>query len=313
MKLAYLFGGQGKAVPFIGRDFLENNPQYRHVFEACSQSLQVELCEESQTRRYAPAALVAFSLAVYRALREEIAVQPTALLGLSLGEYSALMAAHVWDIDAGMAIVDRRHQLMEEWANHNGRMLVVMQRDAHKITQLLAQLSQYPEVYVANINSPQQIVLGIEKVFLTKLRLWLVQQGFRCIKMNMHWASHTPLMEQTEAPLYHLIASYQAHPARVPVWSNTTKEPFDISQLALTLARQMVSTTHFMEDVQQLIADGVDTFIEINAQPVLAPFITAIDPSVYVKTVSDCASFHEVVTDLQQLSQGSEVSWKKSC
>ena len=306
MKIAFVFSGQGAQKVGMGEAFYQQSSAVRERFAAASQQVGYDvakLCFQdaegvlSQTE-YTQVALLTTCTAIADQLNAA-GVAADYAAGLSLGEYSALVYAGALSFEQAVDLLHKRGQYMSEAGiGLASKMVAVMNAERHIVEQACAQVRQSGGyVAPANYNMPGQIVIAGEQDAVTQCEQ-VLQETYgvkRCIPLAVSGPFHTKLLAPAgERLATHLTATAWSNP-RIPVISNTTTRPFEVTTIADVLTRQISEPVYWEDCVRAMIADGVDTFIEIGPQKVLSKFIKKIDASVAVYVVSDPDSLMETV------------------
>lgn len=295
--IAFVFPGQGSQKVGMGLDLYQNSPAAREVFEECDRALDFplsQLCfqgpeEELRQTIHAQPAIVATSVACHRAAAElHSGFQPSLLAGHSLGEYTALVAAGVLEIGDGIRLVRERGRLMHQAGTRQpGGMAAVIGLDEPS----LAQLCQEAGVEIANINSPNQIVISGAKEALNQAMEVARSQGARVVPLEVSGAFHSPLMKPAADELARIISELHFRDPEVPIVVNTTAQPATTAQeIKEELAQQLLHCVRWRHSVQYMIDHGISTFIEIGPGSVLAGLIKRIDRGVQMLNISDMSS-----------------------
>ncbi|MFT8727309.1 MAG: ACP S-malonyltransferase [Liquorilactobacillus ghanensis] len=308
MKIGILFSGQGAQFSGMGIDFCQKSEFYRSQIEQLSQFsnhdliklFQNENQELNQTSNVQPA-IVAMSLALFRLLQHDVpTIEVTGMIGLSLGEYSALLAAQAFDTEAGMQLLQARADYMQQDADRiPGAMAAVMKADEQEVAAICRQAST-PEQFVgiANYNSPKQLVIGGEKTAVDRAVALLQEKGIkRVMPLKVNGAFHTPLFKPTSQKLAQHLQSMSILPWKIPVISNTTGVPFVAADLKKTLAQQVIKPTHFAEGLTYLCHNyQPDLLVELGPGKTLTRFAkqtTAEIPAVSVENWQQYQQFIE--------------------
>ena len=304
-KIAFIFPGQGAQYIGMGKDFYENTEIGKNTYDKASQLLgfsMPELCFQENDRlditEYTQAAMVTTSIAMMKVL-EDKGVKPDMAAGLSLGEYAALVAAGVMSEEDAIATVRQRGILMQEAVPAGqGSMAAVLGMDGPSIEKVL---EGREGVWIANYNCPGQIVITGYKAPVEEASKALQEAGAkRVLPLNVSGPFHSPLMQPAGEGLKEIFAGMKMSPLKVPYVTNVTAEYVDdIAQTEELLIRQVSSSVRWQQSMENLIADGVDTFIEIGPGRTLAGFMRKISRDVTVYNVGTWADVEKVAESLK--------------
>lgn len=290
-KTAFLYPGQGAQKAGMGADFYENSEAARELYEAATGALGLDmkaLCFEENNQldltEYTQAALVTTCLAM---TREVIAhgITPDVTAGLSLGEYAAIAAAGgMKELDA-IRLVRKRGILMQSTVPAGeGAMCAVLSMDAEKIEEVISTIA---DVTVANYNCPGQIVITGKKEAVEEAAERLKDAGAkRTIMLNVSGPFHSPMLVPAGEELEKELEKTELSALNIPYMTNVTAmEVNDIAQTKELLKEQVSSPVRWMQSVEAMIADGVDTFVEIGPGKTLAGFMKKISRDVKVYNI----------------------------
>lgn len=302
MKLGFLYAGQGSQHRGMGADLYETYPAFRKVLDGVETDFDLkEVCFTDSRNllnqtRYVQPCMVAFAAGVTAVLREQNIV-PAAAAGLSLGEYSALHAAGVFDAQTAIRTAAFRGQAMERAARGiESAMVAVMGLDRASLEDVCTKTPG--TAVIANYNCPGQLVVGGEKTAVEQAAARAKENGAkRCLPLKVSGPFHTPLMAPAGQELEKYFQSVSFGEPTIPVLFNClggkNTERISIQEL---LVRQVQSSV-YMEDSIRAMADlGVDAVIEIGPGKVLSGFVRKTVPDLPVRVV-------ETVTDVQQLPE----------
>lgn len=287
-KIAFLYPGQGAQKSGMGKDFYENSPLAKDIYDKASEALGLDmkaLCFEENDKldltEYTQAALVTTCLAMTRAA-EEAGLKTDITAGLSLGEYAAIAAAGgMKDLDA-IRLVRKRGILMQNTVPAGeGAMCAIMAMEAEKIEQVIKDIEG---VTVANYNCPGQIVITGQKASVEKAAEALKAAGAkRAVMLNVSGPFHSPMLIPAGEELLSELEQVEMSPLNVPYITNVgAKKITDISETKSLLAKQVSSPVCWMQSMEYLIKEGVDTFVEIGPGRTLAGFMKKINRDVKV-------------------------------
>ena len=246
---------------------------------------------------YTQAALVTVCMAMEKVLRER-GLAPDVTAGLSLGEYCAIASAGGMSTENAITTVRKRGILMQNAVpGGQGAMAAVLGLDAGKIEEVLADRSG---VMIANYNCPGQIVITGWKEDVEQAADALKEAGAkRVLPLNVSGPFHSSLLEQAGEELGKELEQVDFSDLQIPYVTNVTAEYVtDITKTKELLARQVASSVRWQQSVELLIADGVDTFVEIGPGRTLAGFLRKINREVKVYNVGTWEDVDKVVNEL---------------
>jgi [acyl-carrier-protein] S-malonyltransferase len=296
-KIAFIFPGQGSQAVGMGQDVYNSIPASNQVFQAADDALGFALSElifqgpEDELKKtfHTQPALLTTSIALYEAFKVK-GLRPDYVAGHSLGEYSALVAAGALSFTDAVKVVRLRGQYMERAVpGGQGAMAAVLGAEREALAALCARLSkEVGSVEMANINSPGQIVISGTKEGVQAV----VEQGReigakRVIPLEVSGPFHSSLMKPAAEQLAEALKQLSFKAPGVPVVANVTAQPVDEpSRIQELLVKQVYSPVLWEDSVLWLIAQGVDTFIEIGSGSVLTGLVKKIDKSVRVAAIN---------------------------
>lgn len=303
-KIAFIFPGQGAQKAGMGKDFYENSKTAAEVIDRASELLGLDmkaLCFEENDlldqTEYTQAALVTVCMAMEKVLRER-GLAPDVTAGLSLGEYCAIASAGGMSTENAITTVRKRGILMQNAVpGGQGAMAAVLGLDAGKIEEVLADRSG---VMIANYNCPGQIVITGWKEDVEQAADALKEAGAkRVLPLNVSGPFHSSLLEQAGEELGKELKQVDFSDLQIPYVTNVTAEYVtDITKTKELLARQVASSVRWQQSMELLIADGVDTFVEIGPGRTLAGFLRKINREVKVYNVGTWEDIDKVVNEL---------------
>ena len=303
-KIAFIYPGQGAQKPGMGKDFYENSELAKAVYDKASELLQIDmkaLCFEENEKldltEYTQAALVTTCLAMTKVV-EKRGLKPDVTAGLSLGEYCAISVAGGMKEEDAISLVRKRGILMQNTVPAGeGAMAAILGMDASVIEEGIKDLEG---VTVANYNCPGQIVITGETKAVEKAAEILKEAGAkRAVLLNVSGPFHSPMLKQAGEELAKEMEKVEMEPLQIPYVTNVTAEYVtDIRETKKLLAEQVAASVRWQESVERMIAEGVDTFVEIGPGKTLAGFLRKIDRSVKVYNIGTWEDVDKVVPEL---------------
>ncbi len=311
MKLGFLYAGQGSQHPGMGADLYEEYPVFRQVyhesevaFDLCQVSFQDPEGLLNQTR-YTQPCMVAFAAGLTAVLRE-LGIVPAAAAGLSLGEYSALHAAGVFDAKTAVELAAFRGSAMERAAaGVESAMMAVLGLDRDALSAACRQASEVGTVVIANYNCPGQLVIGGEKAAVELAADLAKRAGARrCLPLKVSGPFHTPLMAPAGAELADRFAAMTFHEPRIPVVFNCLGD-VNAAQESIPelLVRQVQSSVYMEDSLRSLARLGLDALVEIGPGKVLSGFARKTVPELPVLTVETAEEVKKLPELLRQLEK----------
>lgn len=288
-KIAFIFPGQGAQYCGMGQDFYEQTRIGKQTYDMASDLLGFslpELCFEKNDRlditEYTQAAMVTTSIAMMRVLEAEKGIRPQVSAGLSLGEYCALAAAGVMSDKDAIRTVRQRGILMQEAVPAGlGAMAAILALDALKIEEVLSGMEG---VQIANYNCPGQIVISGKKEAVEAANEKLLAAGAkRALMLNVSGPFHSTMLKGAGEKLGEVLEGVEIKTPEIPYAANVTARYVTDSEMVKPLLKEQVySSVRWQQSVETMLADGVDTFIEIGPGKTLAGFIKKITKDVRV-------------------------------
>lgn len=286
MKLAVIFNGQGAHYEGMGLDFSAEYPAAKATFEEAETISNLPLrqwiaddIDKFKETRYAQIAISATSIAIYNSIAPLLPAIDF-MAGLSLGEYSSLIASGVLSQADGFKLLQERGDIMSAHCKELAKdtpvqMLAVMGMPLDQIEQLVARITEtHPTLYISNINSKQQVIVaGIEET-IELFKASSKELGFKkTIPLKVEGPFHSPLMEATCQPFAEVLESVDLTEGIVPVISNVTVEPNLLESLKEKLVCHLVEPVQWQPTIDYLTAQGVTHLIQIGPGKTLAQLL----------------------------------------
>jgi [acyl-carrier-protein] S-malonyltransferase len=305
VKIAILFPGQGAQSIGMGKDLYEHYNESKEIFEKANRILDwdiQEVCFEdahgiiNQTR-YTQAALFTTNIAAYEALKAR-GIRGEAVLGFSLGEYSAITASGVLPFEETLKLVEKRAGYMEQCAsNHPGGMSAVIGLEIDKIDEICKKVTQETGIVeIANDNCPGQVTLSGVKEALESASILLKEAGAkRVLPLQVSGAFHSSLMQEAANALKEELGAVAFNEAELPLISNVTAKGAGKKEIIENIPLQIVKGVRFRESILYLIEQGFDTFIEVGTKRTLCNLVKKISNEVTVMHVEDSSTLEQVI------------------
>ncbi|WP_072523833.1 ACP S-malonyltransferase [Clostridium sp. Marseille-P3244] len=303
-KTAFMFPGQGAQKAGMGKDFYEQSETAARVIDEASKRLGIdmkELCFEENDRldqtEYTQAALVTVCMAMEHVVRER-GLQPDVTAGLSLGEYCAIASAGGMSAEDAITTVRQRGILMQNAVpGGRGSMAAVLGMTGEAIESVIGGMDG---VTVANYNCPGQIVITGWTDSVEKASAALKDAGAkRVMPLNVSGPFHSPMLAEAGRELGRVLEDIELTPLQIPYVTNVTAEYVtDISRTKALLEKQVASSVRWQQSVENMTADGVDTFVEIGPGRTLAGFMRKISRDVKVYNIGTWEDVDKVVNEL---------------
>lgn len=289
-KTAFVFPGQGAQYVGMARDFYESVPASKRMFELASESSGLDipaLCFEENDNinitEYTQIAILAAEAAILEAVREK-GVEPFVTAGLSLGEYGALLVSGAMTAKDAFSVVRKRGIFMQEAVPTGGAMTAVLGLDPAAIEEVCEETAKTTGgiVSVANYNCPGQSVITGEKAAVDKAAEALSAKGAkRCIPLKVSGPFHSAMLKGAGDKLGEVLSGVTVSEIKTPYIANVTadyvRSAADVKDL---LTRQVSSPVRWQQSVERMLADGVDTFVEIGPGKTLTGFMKKINREV---------------------------------
>lgn len=285
-KIAFVFPGQGAQYVGMGKDFYETFLESREVFEVASEASGLDLmalCFEENEKihqtEYTQICMLTAEMAVLRAV-EKTGLRSDVNAGLSLGEYGALVASGVMGLFDACKVVRQRGILMQEAVPTGGAMAAVMAMDAAVIEEICEKTEGI--VSIANYNCPGQIVITGEEGAVDAACEALKEAGAkRTIRLKVSGPFHSQMLSKAGEGLSKVLEDVELQSFTTPYVTNVTadyvRETEGIKEL---LCKQVSSSVRWQQSVERMIADGVDTFVEMGPGKTLSGFMRKISRDV---------------------------------
>ena len=282
-KIAFVFSGQGAQYSGMGKELYDASPAAKAVYDMadsvregtskqCFEGTAEELCKTVNTQ---PCVFTADLAAAYALV--EKGITPDCVAGFSLGEISALAFSKMLSDEEAFRLVCRRGELMDKAATENpGAMVAVMKISPQQVEEVC---SQFEKTYPVNYNSPAQTVVATTSETVDDFCETVKNEGGRAKQLAVSGAFHSPFMADAAKGLGEYMENIDFSDPQVQIYSDYTAKPYEGDYKALVKA-QVENPVKWQTIVENMVADGVDTFIEVGVGKTLTGLIKRINPDV---------------------------------
>ena len=291
----------------MGKELYENIEECKNIFDKGQEILGMPIKELifegsneelTRTKNSQPAILLT-SLACQKALELE-GISADYTVGLSLGEYGALIYSGVLSFEDGLRLIKKRAEIMDSAvSSEEGTMAAVLKLSEEKVQDLINRASKFGLVEGANYNCPGQVVIsGEHEAIKQSVKIAKELKGI-AIPLKVSGPFHSSMYEKASHEFYRELEKANINEPIKTVYSNVKGEPYEKEDDIRELLRlQIMSPVLFEKSIRDLINKGVDTFIEVGPGKTLSGFVKKIDKEVNVYNVEDIKSLKETVCNL---------------
>ncbi len=308
--IAAIFPGQGSQKPGMGKALFDSRPESRAVFASVTEATGTDLAKlcfevDEETLRQtqnAQIALFTCGVAAYKCLDAHLqgVTEIAAFAGHSVGEYGALVAAGILSVEDGARLVKRRGELMAKAAQERpGTMAAVLGLERAELDQVCASVPGI--VVVANDNCPGQLVISGEVKAVRLAGEAAVAAGAkRVLPLNVSGAFHSPLMDESASEFASALEGVLFEPGG-RAYSNVTAQPIvQEGKWPELLERQLRSPVRWTETIQNMLNEGIATFIECGGGDVLSGLVKRIDREAKSFRVQDDESLEAAIAAVRR-------------
>jgi [acyl-carrier-protein] S-malonyltransferase len=309
-KIAFIFPGQGSQFIGMGKEINDNFDIAKKIYSEFDRVLNRDLskiCFEGpeevlkQTQNTQPC-ILATSIALLELLKSKSTIMPDFVAGHSLGEYAALYASGVLNLEDTIKLIGKRGELMGHATS--GSMSAILGMAEEKLLSVLEQASSSGVVSVANYNTPDQIVITGEVEAVGKANELLSQAGAkRVVPLAVSGAFHSSLMKEASENYEQFVAQAEVNDAQIPVITNVdAKVTINSNEFKSKMVEQIYSSVYWSQTINYMIEQGVNIFVEIGPGKVLSGLNKKLAKDAKTYNVSDEASLNALLESLNTVN-----------
>ncbi len=296
-KTVFVFSGQGAQYPSMGKELYENSPAAKAVFDMAEaiRPGTVKQCfegtkEELNVTLNTQPCLFAVDLAAAAAVKEA-GVTPDYISGFSLGEIAAIAFAGILSYEEAFKLVCRRAELMNRAAEENkGAMAAILKLTADKVEEIC---KKYDKAWPVNYNCPGQTVVAASEDKIDALCEDVKAEKGKAVRLAVSGAFHSPFMESASKGLADYLEGMTLNEPTIPVYANLTAQPYSGNFREL-ISKQVMNPVKWQTTIENLIAEGADTFIEVGVGKTLVGLIKKTNKDVVAFNVENKEGLEQV-------------------
>lgn len=307
-KIAFIFPGQGAQSVGMGEDIYENYKEGKQVYDTANEVLNKKISticfegpeEDLKLTINTQPAIVTTSIALLESLKSKLDITPDYTAGHSLGEYCAMYTAGVMSLENTLKLIQKRADLMGE--TKGGSMAAVLNATEEQLKAGLEEGSKIGYVDVANYNSPVQVVITGDENAVKATSEYLLANGVRrVVPLAVSGAFHSQYMKNAGGKFEEYLMDFELNDAKLPVITNVdANETILANEFKSKMPKQIYSSVHWTQTIQKMIANGVDTFVEIGPGKVLAGLNKKISMDITTYNVFDKESLENTVNAIKE-------------
>ena len=302
MKIALLFSGQGSQKENLGLDIYNSNKLAKKIYDKIDELNGVKqlfyLTDDIlKDTKNAQTMIVSFQIMVLEMLKN---IKFDAVCGHSVGEFAALYASGVLSLEDTINIIEKRKKFMSDASNKlDSKMYAVMGIEEEELKNILKIYSDDEHfVQISNINTQGQIVISGHIDCIQKVLRELDNFGKKYIELNVSGPFHTKYMKLAEDGLLELFNKIEFNMPKKDLYLNYTGKKYSSGNLKEIMSKQVTNTVLFRQNIENMISDGVEIFIEIGHGKTLSKFIKKIDRNKKIYSIEDVNSLNIVLGEL---------------
>ncbi|MCH5267137.1 MAG: ACP S-malonyltransferase [Lachnospiraceae bacterium] len=311
MKTVFMFSGQGAQYAGMGKDFYQNYPVAKEVFDRADEVLGYsikDICFENEEKlndtEFAQPAILTMSIAAMKVLEEE-GVRADMTAGLSLGEYSAYVASGAMDFEEAVALVQKRGKFMAEAVpSGEGAMYAIIGLDTELVEEACSEATAEGNglAIPANYNAPGQIVIAGHTAAVARAAELAKEKGAKmAVQLKVSGPFHTELLQPAADKLGPELDKMNISPMKIPVYTNVNAQPVPSeNDIVPILKKQIISPVRWENTIRNMAEQGADTFIELGPGKALNGFVKRTLKGVVNVNVEDSSSLEKTMKKLNE-------------
>ena len=309
MKIAFIFPGQGAQSVGMGKDLYEKYEEIRKVYEKATEIAGIDIAkltfasEEAELfqTKNTQIAILTMSIAILEMLKK-YEIEPQYTAGLSLGEYSALYCGGAIDFENVLKIVQKRGELMQnlvpdgEWA-----MAAILGLEDSTVEEVCKTVTE-GFVIPANYNCPGQVAISGDKIGVQTAMEKLKEAGARrCVELKTAGPFHTIKLQKASEALKEELEKTEIKMPTIEVVKNIDGKPYSANDdMQNILAKHVINPVRFSDSVKYMMANGVDTFVEIGPGKTLTSFVKKVNKDLTCININDVISLEKAIETLRK-------------
>lgn len=307
-KIAFIFPGQGAQFVGMGKDIYNDYKSAKQVFDTADRVLGKsisKICfegpeEDLKLTVNTQPAIVTTSIALLEVLKSELNIKPDYTAGHSLGEYCAMYSAGVMDLETTLKLIQKRAELMGQ--TKGGAMAAVLNATDEQLEAGLKEGLKTGYVDVANYNSPVQVVITGDEAAVKTTGDYLLANGVRrVVPLAVSGAFHSEYMKNAGSAFNEYVQGFELSDTNIPVITNVDAQATTLAEdFKAKMPKQIYSSVHWTQTIQNMISNGVNTFIEIGPGKVLAGLNKKINPDITTYNVNDTETLKNTINLLKE-------------
>lgn len=309
MKIGFIFPGQGAQSVGMGKDLYEAYEEVKQVYKKASEISGVDIAKitfegpetELFQTKHTQLAILTMSIAILEILKQKQIV-PEYTAGLSLGEYSALYCAGAFDFETVIKVVKKRGELMQELVpNGDWAMAAIMGLEDEKVEEICQTITD-GFVVPANFNCPGQVAISGERNAVMLAMEKMKEAGARkCVELKTAGPFHTEKLQDASNALREVLQAVEIKSPKISVVKNIDAKPYsENDNQQEILAKHVVNPVRFSDTIKYMIANGVDTFVEIGPGKVLTGFVKKVSKDVKLININNVETLETAIQELQK-------------